>query len=47
MTCMNMKKTTLEDVYNSLLLNQHEVTIEEDIRLTAYSSLAKMHEMAR
>jgi quinolinate synthase len=47
MTCMNMKKTTLEDVYNSLLLNQHEVIIEEDIRLKAYSSLAKMHEMAR
>jgi quinolinate synthase len=47
MTCMNMKKTTLEDVYNSLLLNQHEITMEEDIRLAAYTSLAKMHEMAK
>jgi len=47
MTCMNMKKTTLEDVYNSLLLKQHEITIEEDIRLAAYASLAKMHEMAK
>jgi quinolinate synthase len=47
MTCMNMKKTSLEDVYNSLLLTQHKVTIEEDIRLAAYTSLAMMHEMAR
>jgi quinolinate synthase len=47
MTCVNMKKTRLEDVYNSLLNSQYEVTIDEDIRIKAYKSLMNMHEMGR
>lgn len=40
--CHNMKKTSLEDVYNSLMYMQHEVEVDEDIRLRACSSLEKM-----
>lgn len=47
MTCVNMKRTTLEHIYNSLLNNEHEITIEETIRKKALNSLIKMHEMAR
>lgn len=47
MTCVNMKKTRLEDVYNSLLYTTHQITIEETIREKALKSLIKMHEMAR
>jgi len=46
MSCVNMKKTRLEDVRNSLI-NQEEITIDEEIRLKALSALTKMHEMAR
>jgi quinolinate synthase len=47
MTCVNMKKTSLEDVYNCLLNSQYEITLNEDIRIKAASSLLKMHEMGR
>lgn len=47
MTCINMKKTRLEDVYNSLTKNTFEITIDEDIRVKAYNSLMKMHELAK
>ena len=47
MTCVNMKKTRLEDVYNCLLNSQYEITLDEDIRIRAASSLLKMHEMGR
>lgn len=47
MTCVNMKKTTLQDVYESLLHMQHEITLDEEIRVKASNALAKMHEMAR
>lgn len=45
MTCCSMKKTTLEDVYNSLLNTQYEVTLDENIRLAAHKCLSAMHEM--
>lgn len=45
--CVNMKKTVLSDVYNALLKNQHEIHVNEDIRVKAYESLAKMHILGR
>jgi quinolinate synthase len=47
MTCVNMKRTKLEDIYNSLLYTTTEINIEESIREKALKSLIKMHEMAR
>ncbi|MGV8979829.1 quinolinate synthase NadA [Clostridium sp.] len=47
MICKNMKKTTLEDVYNSLRSNQYEITLDEDLRRAAEKCLNAMHEMAR
>jgi quinolinate synthase len=43
--CQNMKKTRLEDVYLSLLHMQHEITLDEDMRLKALKSLEKMLEV--
>ena len=47
MTCVNMKKTRLEDVYDSLLNMQHNIEVDEEIRVKAYDSLMNMHKMAR
>lgn len=47
MTCVNMKKTKLEDVYNCLLNLQYDINLDEDIRIKAYRSLMNMHEMGR
>ena len=47
MICQNMKKTTLEDVYNSLLHMQHNITIDEEIRVKALKSLERMHELSK
>ncbi|MBU3110369.1 quinolinate synthase NadA [Clostridium lacusfryxellense] len=47
MTCCSMKRNTLKDVYSSLLYNQHEIIIDEEIRLAAHKCLNAMHEMAR
>lgn len=47
MICKSMKKTTLEDVYNSLLGKQYEITLDEDVRRAAEKCLNAMHEMAR
>lgn len=40
--CANMKKTRLQDVYEALLNMQHEINIDEDIRIKALKSLEKM-----
>ncbi|MEA4848814.1 MAG: quinolinate synthase NadA [Clostridiaceae bacterium] len=40
--CTNMKKTRLEDVRNSLLHMQHEIHVDETIRLKALKSLERM-----
>lgn len=40
--CTNMKKTRIEDVYNSLQNMQHEISVPEDIRIKALRSLEEM-----
>lgn len=47
MICKSMKKTTLDDVYNCLLNNQYEITLDENVRQAAQKCLNAMHEMAR
>lgn len=47
MTCVNMKKTSLEDVYECLLKNKYNITLDEEIRIKASHALKKMHEMGR
>lgn len=47
MTCVNMKKTRLLDLYNCLLNSQYEINIDEEVRIKAYKSLMNMHEMGR
>jgi len=47
MTCINMKKTYLKDVYNSLLNMEYDIQIDEETRLKAYGSLINMHELGR
>ena len=43
--CQNMKKTRLQDVYLALLNMQHEINLDEDIRLKALKSLERMLEI--
>lgn len=40
--CENMKLTTLQDVYNSLLNMENEIFVPEDIRVKSLESLKKM-----
>lgn len=47
MNCVNMKKTTLEDVYNSLLNMEYSITVDEKIRAGAYKALTNMHALGR
>lgn len=47
MICADMKKTTLEALYNSLLYSQHEIILDEDLRKKAYNSLINMHTLAK
>ncbi|CDM69722.1 Quinolinate synthase A [Clostridium bornimense] len=47
MTCINMKKTRLEDVYDALSKGTYEIIIDEDIREKAAKALNKMHELAK
>lgn len=47
MTCVNMKKIVLQDVYNSLMNLEFEINLDEEIRLKAYNALNRMHELAR
>ncbi|MBN2503808.1 MAG: quinolinate synthase NadA [Bacilli bacterium] len=46
MTCYNMKYTTLEDVYNALLNETHEITIDPEIQKAAKKSLDLMLELS-
>ncbi|MBQ4122975.1 quinolinate synthase NadA [bacterium] len=41
-TCPNMKQNTLEDIYNVLLNETNEITIPEEVRKKAVSSIEKM-----
>lgn len=45
--CYNMKKTTLEDVYNVLLTEENEITVDEEIRKRAFTSLNRMLEITK
>lgn len=47
MTCVNMKKTTLEDVYEALNNNKYEIILDESLRLKALKSLENMHNLSR
>jgi quinolinate synthase len=42
LVCENMKMTTLQDVYNSLINMENKITIPEDIRIKALNSLNRM-----
>lgn len=45
--CPNMKVTTLEDVFDALTLEQHAITVPEDIRVRAKKCLDRMLEVPR
>lgn len=45
--CTNMKKTTLESVYDALKNEQYETFVDEDIRQKSKATLEKMLEMAK
>lgn len=45
MMCVNMKKTSLQDVYDSLKYMQHEINLDEDISKKAYRALMNMHKL--
>ena len=46
LTCFNMKKTTLSDIYNALLYEQYEITVEEEIRQKALGCLQRMLDLS-
>lgn len=46
MVCQNMKKTTLKDVYESLLYCKNKIELEEGLRLRAHKSLMNMHRLS-
>lgn len=43
--CQDMKKTTLENLYDTLLNMKNEITLDEDIRKKALRSLENMHKL--
>lgn len=45
LVCFNMKFNTLEDIYESLLHEQHEITIEKEIADKARNCITKMLEV--
>lgn len=45
MVCPNMKKTTLNSVYNSLNEMKYIIDVDEDIRIRAANALQRMHEV--
>jgi quinolinate synthase len=47
MTCKNMKKTTLEDVYSCLENMKYEINIDEDVRKKAANALENMLVLGR
>lgn len=47
MICSNMKKTTLKDVYESILYCKNKIELEEDLRMRAYKSLMNMHRLSK
>ncbi|WP_411681665.1 quinolinate synthase NadA [Clostridium thailandense] len=45
MSCINMKKTYLEDVYNCLLNMEYKIELDEDLRQKAFNALSNMHKL--
>lgn len=45
--CPNMKWNHLEDVFNALKYEQHEITVDEEIAKKAYSSISRMLEVSK
>lgn len=45
LVCPNMKKTSLESVYNALLNNKYKIEIDEEIRIKAKTCLDRMLEV--
>lgn len=45
MSCINMKKTYLKDVYNCLLNMEYNIELNEDLRQKAYNALSNMHKL--
>ncbi|MHB9924475.1 quinolinate synthase NadA [Clostridium botulinum] len=43
MTCINMKKTSLKNVYDSLLNLNYKIELDKNLRLEAYDALINMH----
>ena len=43
MICPNMKKITLENLYTCLLNEEHEIILNEELRVKALNSLENMH----
>jgi quinolinate synthase len=41
--CINMKKTSLEDVRDALLYDKNVIELDEELRVKAHSCLMKMH----
>lgn len=46
MICPNMKKITLENLYNCLLNEEFEINLDEELRVKALESLEKMHTLS-
>jgi quinolinate synthase len=46
-SCFNMKKTTLENLYESLRDNKYKITVNEDIRQKAVVSIERMLKVPR
>ncbi|MTI46447.1 quinolinate synthase NadA [Sporosalibacterium faouarense] len=44
--CNNMKKTSLKEVYEALKNDQHEIDVDEEIRIKALKSLDRMLELS-
>lgn len=45
MSCINMKKTYLKDVYNSLLNMENNIVLDEETRKKAFNALSNMHKL--
>lgn len=45
--CPNMKWNTLEDIYNSLLYEQHEITVDESLAKRALKCIDRMLEVSK